>query len=123
MACDGVLSPTPTPTSTPTPTPTPVPIKQDVLKIEAGGIQQFAVGLAEGDRLYFSFKADLDINVRLVGPFGRELGSWERVKALGERNVTATTSGVHTLTFDNAFSVFTSKTVTLKHRVVPPGGR
>ena len=56
-------------------------------------------------------------------PFGRELGSWERVKALGERNVTATTSGVHTLTFDNAFSVFTSKTVTLKHRVVPPGGR
>ena len=67
----------------------------------------------------FSFDADLDINVRLVSPMGAELVRWDRVEYLNNRGFTATVTGVHSLRFDNSFSILTAKNVNLRYRVTP----
>ena len=72
-----------------------------------------------GNEIQFEFRADLDINVRLVGPDGAQLGRWDRVDSLSMTNVTARSSGDHEMVFDNSFSLLTPKSVTLTVRVVP----
>ena len=72
-----------------------------------------------GNEIQFEFRADLDINVRLAGPDGSQLGRWHRVNSLSMTTVTARSSGDHEMIFDNSFSLVTPKSVTLAVRVVP----
>ena len=81
------------------------------------------VDLRAGYRLEFDFKADLDLNLRLMDPKGNRIGNWARITVLNGYIYTAESSGIYELVFDNEFSLFTPKTVDLRFRVVPPGGR
>ena len=76
-----------------------------------------------GHRIEFRFSSDLDINVNLYDPHGFEVGRWHRLESHSGIQHVAEKSGVYLLRFDNTFSVFTSKRVTLRIRVVPPWGR
>ena len=117
-----VATPTPAPTRTPVPTPTSVPFVSTTFKVGAGSATTVSQSMQAGSRIEFQFTADLDINVRLQDPMGAEVGSWDRVTSHGS-NFTAAMTGVHQLVFDNSFSFLTAKTVDLKKRIVPPGGR
>ena len=66
--------------------------------------------------------SNLDINVELIDPLGAQLGRWSKVDSLSGE-ATARNTGVHTMLFDNSYSLFTSKDVDLRYRVVPQGGR
>ena len=81
------------------------------------------VDLRPGYRLEFDFKADLDLNLRLIDPRGNRIGNWARITILNRYIYAAESSGIYELVFDNEFSLFTPKTVDLRFRVVPPGGR
>ena len=78
--------------------------------------------MTEGARFKFQFRSDLDINVALLDPFGNTLSYLRRADSWSSET-TAEATGVHSLVFDNSFSVVTSKSVNLTYRVVPPGGR
>ena len=87
--------------------------------VEARSVYTVSLGANAGDKMEFSFDADLDINVRLVSPMGAELVRWDRVEHLNNRGFTATVTGVHSLRFDNSFSILTAKNVNLRYRVTP----
>lgn len=81
------------------------------------------VDLRLGYRLEFDYEADLDLNLRLIDPRGNRIGNWARITVLNRYTHAAESSGIYELVFDNEFSLFTPKTVDLRFRVVPPGGR
>lgn len=106
-------------TATPAPTPTPVPFETLSFKVDAGNASRVTIDAFAGNEIQFEFSADLDINVRLVGPDGGQLGRWDRVNSRSMTTVTARSSGDHEMIFDNSFSLVTPKSVTLTVRVVP----
>ncbi len=108
--------------STPTPLPTPVPFKDTSFKVPAGNEYQLSLSMTAGSTFEYRFQSDLDINVRIIDPFGDSMVSWERVLE-NSGTTMANVTGVHQVVFDNSFSLFTSKTVQLSYRMVPPGGR
>ena len=96
----------------------PIPFETVSFKVNARSASKMTIDALEGNEIQFELSADLDINVRLVGPDGAQLGRWDRVDSL-TRNVTARSSGEHEMIFDNSFSLLKSKSVTLSARVVP----
>ena len=106
-----------------TPTPTPVPFSARTFNVPAGQayLNSFRAGV---DYLIeFRFNSDLDINVSLLDPHGFEVGRWDRLESHSGVQYTAEKNGVYVLRFDNSFSLFTSKRVSVTLRVVPPWGR
>ena len=104
------------------PSPTRVPLGSVSFKVGAGEEYSVNIGMTEGARFEFQFRSDLDIDVKLLGPFDNNIGNWPRVESL-TADIVAEVTGVHTLVFDNSFSLITGKLVNLTYRVVPPGGR
>ena len=107
------------PEPTPTPLPTPIPVLTSSFKVPAGNAYRVTFDMNAGNRLEFAFQADLDINVSFVAPNGHAIGEWARVDQLSGRVLSTTLTGPHELVFDNSFSLFTSKSVTLYMRVLP----
>ena len=68
----------------------------------------------------FPFASDSDINVSLYDPHGFEVGRWDRLESHSGVQHIAERNGVYVLRFDNSFSLFTSKRVSVTMRVVPP---
>ena len=83
-------------------------------EVEAGEEFQFSFPLLSGSRLRYDFTSDLDINFRIYSPDGSELSSQDRTFSAGG-TITADTEGVYTLLWDNSFSLFTDKVVTLSY--------
>ena len=116
-------TPIPTPTRTPSPTPTPVPLNSMTFNVPAGQVYDVRIRAGLGYSIEFRFDANLDITVSLYNPEGFEVDRWERIEShSGVRHTTAA-SGDYFLRFDNSFSLFTAKRVTLRSRAVPPWGR
>ena len=105
------------------PTATPVPFTNITFKVPAGESYNMPLDLQAGDRLEFGFESDLDIRFAIHGPNNTTIRDFGRIEVLGTHTLTAETAGRHTLFFDNGFSLFTSKTIIILYRVVPPGGR
>ena len=108
--------------STPTPLPTPVPTITRTFKIDAGDSREMAFDVQKGTVVEYSFKADLDFNFSVLDPGGNVVTRTNRVIE-DQGQVRADRFGRYTLRFNNGFSLFASKTVTLTYRVVPAGGR
>ena len=133
---DAAMEPATPPTSTPVATSTPwadhgdIPWKRSVIKVPALEVGEMRITLSEGETLEYRFDAgrsfwflrELDIDFRLLNTSGDVLREVRRAKSLNGE-VTAESSGVYTLVFDNWFSFVTSKTVTLRYRVLAPGDR
>ena len=113
----------PPPTATPIPTPTPVPFTNLTFKVPAGESHNLSFDLRVRDRLEIRFQSELDIGFAINGPDDTIIRDFGRVEVLDSYTLHPETSGRHTLFFDNGFSVFTGKTVTIVYRVVPQGGR
>lgn len=126
MACGSGAAPTPIPTRSPTPiptpTPTPVPFNTTSFKVSAGEFYTVRANMESGSRLEYRFSSDLDIDVRVVDPLGNVLSRSSRTYE-DSGSVVANSLGTYELVFDNSFSVFAGKDVTLRYRIVPPGGR
>ena len=102
--------------------PTPEPITETSrFKVSAGSVQELSLHMPAESRLEFRFNSDLDINVEFRDPYGKPLGSWDRVTTL-TRTITAKTTGLHVLAFDNSFSLFASKDVAVTYSHWPPPG-
>ena len=111
----------PVPTPSPTPVPTPVPVRTMSFEVQANSGYEVKITTAAGARLELQFQSDLDITFRLLAPNGEDVGRWERVETLTEVHHTSSYSGEYRLEFDNTFSLFTPKKVTLDYRVVASG--
>lgn len=114
--------PTATPLPTPTPIPTPVPITTTTFKIGSGSTYEIHFDVQEGTVIEYSFTSNLDFNFSVLDPLGNVVTRAGRVIA-DQGRVRADKFGRYTLLFDNGFSIFASKTVTIEYRVVPTGGR
>ena len=64
----------------------------------------------------------VDIGFRVFGPAGGLLAESERVPR-GEGTFVASNAGRYTLEFDNSYSIFTPKTVTIWYQITPPSLR
>jgi hypothetical protein len=112
----------PTLTPAPTPTPTPVPFTTSAFKVTAGSVYKVPIDLPAGARVEYRYSADLDLDFRVTDPQGNAVRRASR--SLGdEGNFVADRLGRYTLEFDNTFSLFAGKNVSLTYRAVPPGGR
>ena len=120
VAC-GLFQPEPTPT--PLPTPTPVPFTAITFKVPPGQEHETRLQAGVGYLIEFRFDSDSDVNVSLSDPHGYEVGRWHRLDSHSGVQHIAEKNGVYVLRFDNSFSVFTSKRVSVTMRVVPPRGR
>ena len=114
-------SPEPVATPTPTPTPTPVPFETFTFKVGAGTSSGLEVHALRGTRIEVQVTSDNDINLELRAPDGSQIQQWHRVISTPTIRHVATAAGTHRVVFDNSFSMFTSKTVTVRYRAVPPG--
>ena len=94
------------------------PVQHSSFKVDAGSTSRVTIDAFAGNEIQFEFRADLAINVLLMGPDGVQLGRWDRVDSLSVTSVTARSSGDHEMIFDNSFSLLTPKSVTLAVRVV-----
>jgi len=101
---------------------TPVPFKTTALKVAAGTSRSVNFDLPAGATIEYSFNSELDIDFRVLDPQGDRLSVADRVLA-HQGKVVAGALGRYVLVFDNEFSLFASKTVNLRYRTVPPGGR
>lgn len=111
-----------TPTPTPIPTPTPVPFKNSAFKVNAGSTYTVPFDVAGGTRVEYSYASDLDFNFLITDPQGNVISYADR-SLRNQGSFIADRLGRYTLHFDNEFSLFTGKNVSLRYRVVPPGGR
>ena len=118
-----IPTPTAIPTATPLPTPTPVPFTAITFNVPAGQEHETRLQAGVGYLIEFRFDSDSDINVSLYDPHGYEVGRWHRLESHSGVQHIAEKNGVYVLRFDNSFSVFTSKRVSVTMRVVPPRGR
>ena len=107
----------------PEPTPTPVPFTALTFNVPAGQEHDTRLQAGVGYLIEFRFDSDLDINVSLYDPHGFEVGRWHRLESHSGVQHIAEKNGVYVLRFDNSFSLFTSKRVSVTMRVVPPRGR
>lgn len=109
-------------TATPIPTPTAVPFSTISFKVGSGSTYEIRFDIQAGPTVEFEFASDLDINFRVSDPLGNTVYKSDCVFN-DEGSVTGSSRGRYTLIFDNGFSIFASKAVTARSRVVPTGGR
>ena len=83
-------------------------------EVRAGEEFQFSRPLLSGSRLRYDFTSDLDINLRIYGPDGSELSSQDRTFS-ADGTISADIEGNYTLLWDNSFSLFANKVVTLSY--------
>ena len=76
------------------------------------------VGLSSGDSVSGSFSASSAINFQVTDPNGNILVTYDRIVSTSF-SFSASMTGTYTMTFDNSFSLITSKTVTLDYSVHP----
>ena len=110
------------PTATTVPTPTVVPFSTISFKVGSRSNYEIPFDVQAGSTIEFEFASDLDINFRVTDPLENTLYKSDRVFR-DEGRIAARSRGRYTLIFDNGFSLFTSKAVSAKYRVIPPGGR
>ena len=72
-----------------------------------------------GTEIHYSFSTNLDLNFEISDPSGNFVETHHRVES-AEGTIVAKDSGLYTLIFDNSFSIFASKDVTLNYAIVPP---
>lgn len=107
---------TPTPVPTWTPTPTPVPISKSAsFKVPAGDTYEVSVIPPwDGASVQGFMQTDLDINFLIKDPLGNSLADWGRVTST-DFSFRTQSRGTYKLVFDNTFSVFTSKNVSVSY--------
>ena len=88
--------------------------------VPAGKLHEITFNAAPGAEFSFSWNANLDLNFRISDPSGRWVANELHVE-IGEGSLATTASGRYSLVFDNTFSIFAPKTVTLYYAIVPPG--
>ena len=111
-----------TSTPTPIPTPTPVPFETTKFNVGAGQARTIAWDLQKGSFIEYKFESNLDFAFSVIGPDGNFIIRPTRLIA-DEGQVRADVFGRYTLKFDNGSALFASKTISVEHRAVPPGGR
>jgi len=133
MACSGGgqldegqrqrITPVLLPTSTPMPpTPTIIPFTTSSFTVNAGSSYTFTLTVPRGARAEYSYSSNFDLNFRLADPQNNQMRGSTRVYA-DQGSFTASSGGDYKLTFGNGFSLSTAKDVTLRYRIIPPGGR
>jgi hypothetical protein len=81
--------------------------------IEPGEKRVTSIVLKKGDRLDFTVTVESnDIGVQVDNPSGEAVVPFTRVES-GDFAVTAKESGTYMVTFDNSYSLFTSKNITV----------
>ena len=110
------------PTATMVPTPTVVPFSTISFKVGSRSTYEIPFDMRAGSTIEFGFASDLDINFRVTDPLENTVYKSDRVFN-DEGRITARSRGRFTLIFDNGFSVFASKAVSVRYRVIPVGGR
>lgn len=116
-------TPTPSPTRTPTRTPSPAPTATPVIKsfsfrVPPREIYTETVTLEAGQHLAGTIVVSaLDITFTVRNPNGETLLSQSRVTRVYQFQVDATRSGYYYLDFDNRYSVFTAKDISLSYQV------
>ena len=87
-------------------------------KVDARDAYRVSLSLDEGWRLEYRFTSDLDIDFYITDPLGGTVVSSPRTTAISNGRYVAGSSGVYRLVFENGFSLFTGKSVTLTYLVV-----
>ena len=103
-------------------TPTPVPFTNQSFKVPSGREHKILFNLPAGATVEYRFQSSPDIDVRFEDPMGNHLAQLSRAYN-GSSSVTVDSLGTYALVFDNSFSLFTGKDVSLTYRAVGPGGR
>jgi len=88
--------------------------------VPAGGVQTFWFNLESGDSVSGSMSiagGDDDINFWVTDPSGQLIIPKQGVVGGKNFQFTAVRNGAHTLHFDNSFSIFTGKVVTLTYEI------
>ena len=92
----------------------------DVVRLPSGKTHEVVLQANVGDEISYEFALRLnDLNFRILDPSGNIVAEEQRVES-AEGSITAKTKGQYTLVFDNTFSLFASKDVTLVYNLVPP---
>ena len=89
-------------------------------EIKAGKTRELGFNLASRTRLYYQFKANPDLKFRISDPSGNWMIDKQEVRQ-EQGEMKATDAGQYALIFDNASSIFASKTVNLRYKIVPAG--
>lgn len=91
--------------------------------VPAGNTQQVQVNLTEGDSvsgtISVSGGSGNDIDFKAIDPNGNTLKQQDRTTS-SSFSFTAATSGTYILSFDNSFSILTSKSVSLSYSIKSP---
>ena len=88
--------------------------------VRAGETHEIPLDVETGYEIAYRFKTEEnDLNFGISDPSGNFVATDRRVES-GEGRIVASDSGRYTLVFDNSFSIFASKDVTLAYAVVPP---
>lgn len=87
------------------------------------GSQVMSLNLTQGDSVSGSISVSggsgNDVNIQITDPNGNSLGSYDRT-TYESFSFTASISGTYELTFDNSFSLLSSKSVTVDYTVQTP---
>ena len=78
------------------------------IDLEKGGVHGHIFELEEGGEVEFRFEASQAVDLRLLDPKGRELGSWEGEDHLEEQLFEAEISGTYKLEFDHSTTLLNS---------------
>ncbi len=96
------------------------------IHIEAGEFEEVGLHAMANAKVSYGFTvgdpATVDIGFRVFGPGGDLLAGSARLPR-GEGTLVASIAGFYTLEFDNSYSIFTPKTVTIWYQIAPPSRR
>ena len=88
--------------------------------VKAGETHEIPLDVETGYEIAYRFKTEEnDLNFGISDPLGNFVATELRVES-GDGRIVANDSGRYTLVFDNSFSIFTSKDVTLDYAILPP---
>ena len=93
-------------------------VEELVFEVKAGEEFPLTFQLFAGESLQYAFVSELDLYFRVYGPDGSELLRSDRTFS-ADGTIMADTDGAYTLLWDNTFSIFTSKEVTLAYAIEP----
>ena len=85
------------------------------------GVHGHLFSLEAGAELEFEFRSDSEVDLRLLDPKGRELGSWERVILVDKQLFEVESAGQHKLELDNSATDTAPTDVTITMQVFQPG--
>ncbi len=101
--------------------PTPGLVDQISFELDPG-VHGHLFSLEAGAELELEFRSDSEVDLRLLDPEGRELGSWERVIHVDKQLFEVESAGQHKLEIDNSSPGSAPTSVTITMQVFPPNG-